>query len=80
MCIFACDWGIQLQQSNNIISAYINISAYIIEDNKKIAENFNFYFSQIGSNLAKTITQGGKTFHDFLTAPNDQFNISCSNK
>ena len=51
--------------------AKLRVDDIIIEDNKKIAENFNLYFSQIGSNLAKTITQGGKTFHDFLTAPND---------
>ena len=45
--------------------AKLRVDDIIIEENKKIPENFNLYFSQIGSNLAKTITQGGKTFHDF---------------
>ena len=61
-----------LNRAKNTSSiANLRVDDIIIEDNNKIAENFNLYFSQIGSNLAKTITQGGKTFHDFLTAPND---------
>ena len=43
----------------------------VIEDNFEIAEIFNSYFSKIGSNLAQTITPGDKSFHDFLTSPND---------
>ena len=61
-----------LNRAKNTSSiAKLRIDDITIEDNQRIAENFNLYFSQIGSNLAKTITQGGKPFHDILTAPND---------
>ena len=61
-----------LNRAKNTSSiAKLRVDDITIEDNQRIAENFNLYFSQIDSNLAKTITQGGKTFHNFLTAPND---------
>ena len=43
----------------------------IIEDKSIIAKVFNSYFSQIGSKLAKTVIPGDKSFHEFLTRPND---------
>ena len=38
---------------------------------KKLPKTSICIFLKLVPNLAKTITQGGKTFHDFLTAPND---------
>ena len=42
-----------------------------IDDPNIMAESLNSYFSQIGENIARTIPDGNKLFHEYLKNPND---------
>ena len=41
-----------------------------IEDPQTLANEFNFYFSHIGQNLARNIPHTDSKFYDFLGMPN----------
>ena len=48
----------------------INNEGTIVDDPTSIAETFNEYFSQIGSNLAKKVPQSNEPFYEYLDNPN----------
>ena len=49
---------------------HLKIDDNNIDDPNIMAESFNSYFSQIGENLARSIPDNNKPFHEFLQSPN----------
>ena len=50
----------------------VKVNGVLVEDKLIMAENFNEYFSNIGSNLSKAIPECSKSFNDFLKEPNQK--------
>ena len=52
--------------NSNRSSKSINLCGKSIKKNNRIVEEFNKYFTNVGSNLASKIQNISKTFEDFL--------------
>ena len=52
--------------NSNRFPKSINVNGKSIKKNNRIAEEFNKYFANIGSNLTSKIQNTSKTFEDFL--------------
>ena len=52
--------------NSNKFPKSINVNGKSIKKNSRIAEEFNKYFTNVGSNLASKIQNKSETFEDFL--------------
>ena len=62
---------IKIKEKNNVKPISILSGNEICNDPKKIADEFNKYFSTVASNLQKEIYNAGEGFDKYLKNPNN---------
>ena len=64
---------------SNFLSQETKVDETIIQNSQNIAEEFNNFFTSVGSKLAKKIPSIEKKFQDFLTFHNEKMQLGMKN-
>ena len=64
----------KVQKKNQSLRTTLETENGIISDKNTIAEEFNTFFTNIGTNLSKKIPQISKTFDQYFSPVNTQMN------